>query len=102
MNGTLENDEVIMPMAMFAPADGSDALERVCKLMIGDLLVQLIDGHGLRAIDSARETGYRPAEVGGLMLLRRRRRRLEMPWIARRLNSARGAEEWPPDRGQRL
>ena len=30
------------------------ALERACKLRQGDVLVELIDGHGLRAIDIAR------------------------------------------------
>ena len=37
--------------------------ERACKLIRGDLLVVLIDGHGLRAIDIARETGERPGDI---------------------------------------
>lgn len=43
------------------------ALERLCKLAIGDLLVELIDGHGLRAIDIARETGRRPADLSEML-----------------------------------
>jgi hypothetical protein len=39
------------------------AAERVCKLMIADHVVELIDGHGLRAIDIARETGWRPSDI---------------------------------------
>jgi DNA modification methylase len=41
--------------------------ERVCKLVIGDLLVELVDGHGLRAIDIARETGYRQADLSEML-----------------------------------
>jgi len=43
------------------------SFERVCKLMMGDLLVELVDGHGLRAIDIARETGYRPADLSEML-----------------------------------
>jgi len=43
------------------------AHERVCKLLMGDLLIELIDGHGLRAIDVARETGYRPADLSEML-----------------------------------
>lgn len=39
------------------------ALERVCKLMIADLVVELIDEHDLRAIDIARETGWRQSDL---------------------------------------
>lgn len=39
------------------------AVERACKLIRGDLLVTLIDGHGLRAIDIARVTGERSSDV---------------------------------------
>jgi DNA modification methylase len=39
------------------------AVERACKTIRGDLLVVLIDGHGLRAIDIARATGDRPGDL---------------------------------------
>lgn len=39
------------------------AMERACKLIRGDLLVMLIDGHGLRAIDIGRVTGERPSDL---------------------------------------
>jgi DNA modification methylase len=39
------------------------AVEQASKLIRGDLLVVLIDGHGLRAIDIARETGERPGDI---------------------------------------
>jgi hypothetical protein len=39
------------------------ALERACKLRQGDVLVELIDGHGVRAIDIARVTGRRPNDL---------------------------------------
>lgn len=39
------------------------AVESACKLLRADLLVELIDGHGLRAIDIARETGERPSDI---------------------------------------
>lgn len=39
------------------------AVEQATKLIRGDLLVVLIDGHGLRAIDIARETGERPGDI---------------------------------------
>jgi DNA modification methylase len=39
------------------------AVERACKLREGDRLVELIDGHGLRAIDLARELGDRPSDI---------------------------------------
>lgn len=42
---------------------GLMALERACRLRQGDLLVELIDGHGLRPIDIARETGRRPNDL---------------------------------------
>src|SRR6478735_8475332 len=42
------------------------ALERACKLRQGDVLVELIDGHGLRAIDIARVTGRRPNDLSQL------------------------------------
>lgn len=38
-------------------------MERACKLLRADLLVELIDGHGLRAIDIARETGENPSDL---------------------------------------
>jgi DNA modification methylase len=38
-------------------------MERAIKLKIADLVAQLIGGHGLRAIDIARETGWRPADI---------------------------------------
>jgi DNA modification methylase len=38
-------------------------IERTCKLLRADLLVELIDGHGLRAIDIARETGERQSDL---------------------------------------
>src|SRR5689334_22092521 len=37
--------------------------ERVCKLLIADQIVTLIDGHGLRAIDIARETSWQPSDI---------------------------------------
>ena len=39
------------------------ALERACKLRQGDVLVELIDRHGIRPIDIARETGRRPNDL---------------------------------------
>src|SRR5688572_7853582 len=39
------------------------AMERAIKLKIADLIVELVDGHGLRAIDVARETGWRPGDI---------------------------------------
>lgn len=39
------------------------ALERACKLRQGDVLVELIDGQGVRAIDIARVTGRRPNDL---------------------------------------
>lgn len=39
------------------------AMERALKLKIADLVAELIGGHGLRAIDIARETGWRPADI---------------------------------------
>jgi hypothetical protein len=39
------------------------ALERACKLRQGDVLVELLDGHGVRAIDIARITGRRPNDL---------------------------------------
>jgi hypothetical protein len=39
------------------------AIERGCKLICGDLLVELIDTHDPRAIDIARETGERPGDL---------------------------------------
>jgi DNA modification methylase len=39
------------------------AVEQASKLLRGELLVVLIDGHGLRAIDIARETGERPGDI---------------------------------------
>jgi site-specific DNA-methyltransferase (adenine-specific) len=38
-------------------------VEHACKLIRGDLLVELIDRHGVRAIDIARQTGERPADL---------------------------------------
>ncbi len=37
--------------------------ERLCKLRQGDVLIQLIDRHGLRAIDIARQTKQRPNDL---------------------------------------
>ena len=37
-------------------------MERSCKLLRGDLLVELIDAHVLRAIDIARHTGEKPSD----------------------------------------
>jgi hypothetical protein len=39
------------------------AVENVCKMVRADLLVQLVDVHRLRAIDIARATGLRPADL---------------------------------------
>ena len=39
------------------------AVEQASKLIRGELLVELIDGHGLRAIDIARVTGERPGDI---------------------------------------
>jgi len=39
------------------------SLENACKLMRADLLVQLVDDDGLRAIDVARATGLRQADL---------------------------------------
>jgi DNA modification methylase len=39
------------------------AIEHACKLIRGDLLVEMIDKHGLRAIDVARATGERPGDL---------------------------------------
>lgn len=39
------------------------AIERLLKLKIADLIVELIDEHKLRAIDLARETGWRPGDI---------------------------------------
>lgn len=41
-------------------------LERACKLRQGDVLIQLIDRHGIRAIDIARVTGRRPNDLSQL------------------------------------
>ena len=38
-------------------------MERSCKIRRGDLLVELLDGHGLRAIDIARETGEKSPAI---------------------------------------
>jgi hypothetical protein len=37
--------------------------ERLCKLRQGDVLVQLLDRHQLRAIDIARQTKQRPNDL---------------------------------------
>jgi DNA modification methylase len=42
-------------------------MERVCRLVMGDLLVELVDGHGLRAIDIARATGYRQSDLSEIL-----------------------------------
>ncbi len=42
------------------------ALERACKLRQGDVLIELIDRHGMRAIDIARVTGRRPNDLSRL------------------------------------
>lgn len=42
------------------------ALERACKLGQGDVLVELIDRHDMRAIDIARITGRRPNDLSQL------------------------------------
>jgi DNA modification methylase len=47
------------------------ALERACKLIRGDLLVLLLDGHGLRAIDIARQTGERPGDISEMYAVAR-------------------------------
>ena len=47
------------------------ALERACKLIRGDLLAVLIDGHGLRAIDIARQTGERPGDISEMYAVAR-------------------------------
>src|SRR5690349_3609271 len=39
------------------------AIEHAAKLARGDLLVELIDVHGVRAIDIARRTGERPGDL---------------------------------------
>jgi hypothetical protein len=54
--------------------------ERTCKLRQGDLLVELIDHQGLRAIDITRQTGQRPSDVSQMdstcrMFLPRMRRK---------------------------
>lgn len=43
------------------------ALQRLAKVKVCDLIVELVDGHGLRAIDVARETGRRPADVSEML-----------------------------------
>ena len=50
-------------------------MERACKLMRADLLVELIDGHGLRAIDIARETGERQSDLSQMTARQRISRR---------------------------
>ncbi len=42
-------------------------VERESKLRQGDLLVKLIDQHGIRAIDIARETDRRPADISEML-----------------------------------
>lgn len=42
--------------------------ERLCKLQQGDVLVQLVDGHQLRAIDIARHTKQRPNDLSQMYL----------------------------------
>src|SRR5688500_13542974 len=39
------------------------AEERTCKLRQGDVLIELIDRHDLRAIDIARQTKQRPSDL---------------------------------------
>src|SRR5205823_12911068 len=39
------------------------AIEHACKMMRADLLVRLVDDDGLRAIDIARATGLRQADL---------------------------------------
>src|SRR5918993_1454117 len=49
--------------ACFAKYQYATRVERAAKLIRGDMLVELIDEHGLRAIDIARRTGERPADL---------------------------------------
>jgi DNA modification methylase len=49
--------------ACFAKYEYVTRIERAAKLIRGDVLVELIDRHGLRAIDIARRTGERPADL---------------------------------------
>ncbi|MBA3775270.1 MAG: hypothetical protein H0X11_02330 [Betaproteobacteria bacterium] len=58
--------------------------ERLCKLQQGDVLVKLIDGHHLRAIDIARQTKQRPNDLSQMYLTCRmfppRARRRTVPY----------------------
>lgn len=58
--------------------------ERLCKLRQGDVLVQLIDHHQLRAIDIARQTKQRPNDLSQMYLTCRmfppRMRRRDVPY----------------------
>ncbi len=60
------------------------ASERMCKLSQGDLLVELIDRHGLRAIDIARQTKQRPSDLSQMYktcrMFQRRLRRKAVPY----------------------
>lgn len=47
------------------------AVERACKLIRGDLLAVLIQRHGVRAIDIARETGERPGDISEMYAVAR-------------------------------
>lgn len=47
------------------------AVERACKLIRGDLLAVLIEQHGVRAIDIARETGERPGDISEMYAVAR-------------------------------
>lgn len=47
------------------------SIERSAKLLRGDLLVELIDVHGLRAIDIARRTGERPSDLSEMYAVSR-------------------------------
>lgn len=49
--------------AVLAKYRYATAVERACKLVRGDLLAVLIEQHGVRAIDIARETGERPGDI---------------------------------------
>jgi hypothetical protein len=48
---------------MLAKYRYATAVERACKLLRGDPLAILIEQHGVRAIDIARETGERSGDI---------------------------------------
>ena len=56
----MRGESVAKRLALFAQLTD---IENACKLMRGDLLVQLIDEDGLRAIDIARATELRPSDL---------------------------------------